>query len=141
MFILCYFAFLHVNHLHASMFYSLFIRPTLKKTKLFFTKINFYVHCGFKEHVLCVANERFVLACVANEIFVLATLLVQISEETFSTEETFSPAFVIRILLTSPKKQDHCFAPIKKKIAFPEYFFVVHYFTFPFLPVRFKHFK
>lgn len=103
-FVLCYFSFLHFFidtckyiYLYVSVFFSLFIRLTLEKTTLFFTKIHFYFYCEFKKYALCVANE----------LFVLATLL-------HSTEETFSPAFVIRILLNFPKKQDHCFAPLKK---------------------------
>lgn len=84
-----------------SMFFSLFVILTLKKTTLFFTKIHLYFYCGFQKHVLCVVNELLVLA-------------------THLTEEI---AFVIRILLTSPKKQDHCFAPIKKILQLFQIFF------------------
>lgn len=115
LFVLCYFSFLHFFidtckyiYLYVSVFFSLFIRLTLEKTTLFFTKIHFYFYCEFKKYALCVANE----------LFVLATLL-------HSTEETFSPAFVIRILLNFPKKQDHCFAPLKKKISFSRFFFLL----------------
>lgn len=59
------------------------------------------------------------MLCVENELLVLATLL-------YSTEEAFSPTFVIKILLTSPKKQDHCFSPIKNCLAFPEIFLLLH---------------